>query len=306
MPSGASVYARLRNAFAEGKVPGALKMDQALTYYAAESSLRRLAAAGMMGDVVLKGARLWNAWGAGHYARPTQDFDYSAQRTGLRGSHGEAARDYANLVREALTIDVDDGLTVDPADFKLKAIDSSLGGCAVEGIGRLHTAQVPMVIEIGFGHALPEGATQDIMWNPILKNVGKPIILSSYRPEMWLAEKVRIAIAYGAGGTRLKDYYDMRALFAMPLDGDLLTRCFAATCDDFRTVLPDSIDACGGFSQEFVDKNAVHWRERRWPDWHGKPFLPGVDPELSEVVADIAAHVADYGLVNEKALFHAM
>jgi hypothetical protein len=58
--NGASVYAKLRNAFAAGHVTGAVKMDHALTAYAAEGSLRRLEKAGMINDIVLKGGRLWN------------------------------------------------------------------------------------------------------------------------------------------------------------------------------------------------------------------------------------------------------
>ena len=296
MASGESIYARLRMAHKAGRVPGAQRMEHALTLFAAECSLRRMGAADMLAGVVLKGGRLWSLWGA-NAARPTQDFDYSSQEEGLRGATGDVARAYAARVLRAVSQDCDDGLVVDPADFRLSYVDSKLGGCAIEGRARLHTAEVPLVIEIGFGHELPAGATEILPWKPLLPGVGSDIMLETYRREMWLAEKLRIAVAYGDGNTRLKDFWDMRAMLASPLDQALLLRCFEATCRDFGTVLPECVEDASGLSQSFAERNARLWRERRWPEWTGKPFMAGRDPSFEDVVADVAARVAELGLL---------
>lgn len=294
MASGESVYARLRTAFREGRITGARRMDHALTSYAAECAIRRLEMAGLLGDVVLKGGRLWTVWGEAT-SRPTQDFDYSSQIPSLRGARPDEARGYAEKVLAALAMDADDGLTMDPADFKLAFIDTDLGGCSIQGTARLHTAQVPVLIEVGFGHTLPEGAVERRPMDSILKGGGGTSVLA-YTPEMWLAEKLRIAVAFGADNTRLKDYFDMHLLFAKPLDPDLLTRCFAATCADFGVAPPASADAAPGLSPAYADRNAALWRDRRWPDWTGRKFVRGADPELAQVIAGIVERVGKFGL----------
>lgn len=284
--SAASVYGRLRDGVKAGTIPGARQMDGALTAYAAESCMRRLQAAGMLDEVVLKGARLWSAWGQ-NTSRPTSDFDYSAQVPNLRGSGSENSKVYGGRVLSAIGEDVGDGLTIDTSAFRVSPVDSRLGGCAVEGIAKLHTAQVRVVVEIGFGHTLPEGATSPVEWRPTLKGVGEPLRVRAYTPEMWLAEKIRIALDYGEENTRLKDFFDMHALLSMPLGHDLLRSCLAATCDDFGVEIPASAEDAPGLSDEFAQRGARLWRDRRWAEWAGRPFQKGVDPELTDVVRQI-------------------
>jgi hypothetical protein len=294
---GESVVARLKAAVREKRIAGVRDMPQVATLWATECTMRRLQVAEMLDDIVLKGGRLWTAWGD-CAARPTQDFDYSGQEHGLRDCDDEAAKDYIRRLMSALETDTADGLVVDRRTFTVDKTAAPHGGFTLQGQASLHTMRIPMIIEVGFGHALPEGATETIFWCPILKGFGEDIPLRAYTREMWLAEKIRIAVAYGQGNTRLKDYFDMCRLFDRPIDRELLAACFEATCLDHGTVLPENgIAGAAGFSPEFAAANARLWRDRRWPEWTGRPFDPAADPGLPEAVARLAALVEEHGLL---------
>lgn len=283
---GQKAYEKLRSAHQNGVLLGARNMHAALTLYGLEGVMRRLGKAGMLGEVVLKGARLWSVWG-GDSLRATQDLDYTAQQPGLRGASSESVMSYARRVIQALGSEVGDGLSVNLEGFRVSRLENMLGGCAIEGEAQLYTARIPIIMEIGFGHTLPEGATQQTRWFPLLKGLGEPLDIQSYTPEMWLAEKLRIAFEYGESNTRLKDFFDMRVLFSMNLDRRLLADCLWATCSDFGVPLPSTVAAVPCFTQEFAQKYENIWERRRWPEWTERPFVRGKDPTLGQVIGEI-------------------
>jgi len=294
-----SIYERLRNSQRKGGLGNANTMHGALTLFAAEGVMRRLDQANLLSEVVLKGARLWSVWG-GDNTRATQDTDYTTQQPGLRGASPENAASYIERIIRALSTGIDDGLNMMTDSFRVATLDGKLGGCAIDGFAALHTARIPILLEIGFGHTLPDGAIVDTQWFPVVKGLGKPLDIKAYAPEMWLAEKLRIAFEYGVDNTRLKDFFDMRMLFAMRPDRALLTDCLKATCADFAVSMPSSLNDIPCLSLEYARQHDALWRNRRWPEWTGKPFSPGRDPSLVEAIADIREAIRHYRVLEPK------
>ena len=203
-----------------------------LQRYALERLLHRLTLSAHGERLTLKGAMLFVVW-AGSPHRATRDLDLLAL--------GEPDIDgLANLWRDVVAIEVDDGVIFDPASVTAAVIRE---GRAYEGvrvllIARIESARINLQIDVGFGDAVV----------PRPKKVRLPVLLDfpapemrAYVPETVVAEKFHAMVEHGVVNTRLKDYYDIWWLQKRQmLDGDLVVDAIAATFARRKTAIPTS------------------------------------------------------------------
>lgn len=268
----ASVKDRLLNlARRDGRV-----FDVVLVRYALERLLYRLSVSEHRDRFVLKGGMLVMIWLAGDN-RETRDADFLG--------HGDASEATIRATfAEIMAIASDDGLRFDIDNMTATTIrdDMEYGGIRLRVPAYLERTRIPMVIDIGFGDALP--APPDELDYPTLLDMEVPRI-RSYPPVTVIAEKFQAMVALGIGNGRMKDYYDLWALpQVMPITDDDLDAAIQATFERRRTDIPRSRPP--GLSRELVDDET---KQRQWRAYAASIELDGVS--LAEVVEAIWAFV---------------
>lgn len=228
-----------------------------LTQYAIERFLYRLSKSKLADKFVLKGAMLFRVWAANLH-RPTKDLD-------LLG-YGEATPAAVVVaVRQIIATGVpDDGLRFDPATVTAAEIreQQEYGGIRVKLVAMLGNGHIPMQIDVGFGDAITLQPKKTVF--PALLEQDAPE-LRMYPPETVVAEKLEAMVRLGIAKSRMKDYYDLLAIFRMHTpDGALLAQAIAATFRRRRTPLPEVLPT--GLSERFA---LDHVAQRRWSE-----FLP--------------------------------
>jgi predicted nucleotidyltransferase component of viral defense system len=249
-----------------------------LTRYAVERFLYRLSRSAHAERFVLKGALLLLAW-LGETLRPTRDAD-------LLGFGELADEDIVRIVREVCVTDVEpDAVVYDAGSIGVEPIriEDAYGGRRVALPARVGAARLRIQLDIGIGDAvLPAPEWLDY---PSLLDLPRPR-LRAYPREAVVAEKLHAIALLGLRNSRLKDYFDLRALAREgALDAARLARAIAATFARRRTALPPDVPV--GLSDAFAldrDKSA------QWAAFLARNRLDG--PELGEVVAELRAVVA--------------
>ena len=101
-----------------------------------------------------------------------------------------------------------------------------------------------------------------------------------------LAEKLHAMVFLGARNSRMKDYFDVRALLREEkMDAAQLARAIAATFARRRTVLPEDIPPA--LSDRFARDET---KQTQWRAFLGKNRIDA--PALQEVVAEIRTRLA--------------
>ena len=249
-----------------------------LTRYAVERFLYRLSRSAHVEQFVLKGALLLLVW-LGETLRPTRDAD-------LLG-FGELSDDaLVSIFREVCTVEVEpDAATFPPDSVRVAPIreEDAYGGRRVTLRARIGAARLTVQVDIGIGDAV----TPAPQWldYPSLLDLPRPR-LRAYPRETVLAEKLHAMVLLGARNSRMKDYFDVRALLREEkTDAEKLARAIAATFARRRTSLPDGVPTA--LSEAFASDAA---RQARWRAFLGKNRIDA--PALEEVVADIRAGLA--------------
>jgi predicted nucleotidyltransferase component of viral defense system len=175
-----------------------------LTRYAAERLLYRLSRSRYGERFVLKGAMLLLVW-LGEMVRPTRDVDLLGF-----GDLSDAAIEAT--FAEVVTLEVEtDGVTFDAASIAVAPIraEDAYGGKRVTLMGHLGSARLKVQIDIGIGDAVyPEPRWLDY---PSLLDFPRPH-LRAYRPETSIAEKLHAMVTLGSKNSRMRDFFDIRAL----------------------------------------------------------------------------------------------
>ncbi len=249
-----------------------------LTRYAVERFLYRLSRSAHAERFVLKGALLLLVW-LGETLRPTRDAD-------LLG-FGELSDDaLLRIFREVCTVQVEpDAATFLPDSVRVAPIreEDVYGGRRVTLQARVGAARLTVQVDIGIGDAV----TPDPQWleYPSLLDMPRPR-LRAYPRETVLAEKLHAMVLLGARNSRMKDYFDVRALLREEkMDAGALVRAIAATFARRRTALPEGIPAAlsDGFASDAT-------KQAQWRAFLGKNRLDG--PSLAEVVAEVRTLLA--------------
>lgn len=196
----ASIHTRLS---ARAKVRGEI-FQEVLTRYGIERFLYRLSLTPARDILWLMGALLFDLW-FDVLHRPTRDADF----LGFGSADQDALQ---SVVRDACTIDVPDGMRYDPASIRIREIreDARYAGLRVTLTGRLKNARCPVQLDLGYGDAVTPGP-EEALYPTLLDDLPAPR-LRVYPRETVMAEKLEAIATLGIANSRMKDYFDLRAL----------------------------------------------------------------------------------------------
>lgn len=250
-----------------------------LAQYAIERFLYRLSKSKVADRFVLKGAMLFRVWAADLH-RPTKDLD-------LLGFGDPAPDAVAASVRQIIATPVpDDGLRFDPLTVTAAEIreEQEYGGIRAKLVAMLGNARIPMQVDVGFGDTIvPQPAIQAF---PTLLEQDAPRV-RMYPPETVIAEKLEAIAKLGMANSRMKDYYDLLAIFRTHNpESDVLAKAIAATFRLRGTHVPDR--APTGLSDEFAGDPTA---QRRWVEFLRRLRIEDAPKELGKVVQTVWSRV---------------
>lgn len=270
----ASIHARLLTL---AKTRGE-EFEAVLTRFATERFLYRLSVAPARDALWLKGALLFDLWFDVPH-RPTRDADF------LGFGAPDAAALEASL-REACAVKADDGMVYDAGSIRITEIraEARYGGMRAKLLGYLGNARSTLQLDVGYGDAVTPGP-EDAVYPPLLDDLPAPR-LRVYPRETVVAEKLEAIVNLGMANSRMKDYFDLRALAAeAAMDADALTRAIAATFARRGTTLPTEMPL--GLSAEFAEDRV---KRTQWRAFLRKNRLRA--PSLADVVREVREFVA--------------
>ena len=271
----ASVHARL---FARTKERGE-DFNLTLVRYAVERFLYRLSISDLREQFWLKGALLFDFWFQEPH-RPTRDADFLGFGPPDAALLGDAVRTICN-------IPVDDGMVFDAGSIAIKEIreDTRYGGLRVRLVGLLGKARSTVQLDVGYGDAVTPGP-EEIDYPVMLGDQPAPR-LRAYPRATVAAEKFEAIVSIGMTNSRMKDYFDLRALAREGvLDAATLADAVAATFARRGTALPNEIPI--GLSNEFAEDAT---KRAQWKAFLAKNRLDA--PALAQVVAEVRHFMAD-------------
>jgi predicted nucleotidyltransferase component of viral defense system len=214
----ASVRARLLNiAKAEGT-----DFNQVLVRFALERMLYRLSQSEHADRFLLKGALLFTLWYDMPH-RPTRDAD-------LLGFGSSDLESIAQTFRDIAGVEVDDGITFDPATVSVEEIRKEAGyaGARVLITAEIAKARCKTQIDIGFGDAVTPGPVHAV-YPVLIEDLPAPR-LRTYPVYTVVSEKLHAIALLGMTNSRLKDYLDIWVLLGREtLNAHTLARAIAAT-----------------------------------------------------------------------------
>jgi predicted nucleotidyltransferase component of viral defense system len=195
-----SVYARLKNVALAKRRPTA----EVLRYFAMERFLYRLSVSQYKRSFFLKGGLMLMVWNPGTH-RATIDIDLLAKTD-------NSIANISRILKEICSHSpVRDGVEFDSNSLVLaeSQIEKEYTGLTARFSAQLHTAKLPMRIDIGFTDRIfPKPANVDY---PVLLDFPSPV-LEGYTPEMMIAEKLDAIVRLGLANSRMKDFYDIWTL----------------------------------------------------------------------------------------------
>lgn len=230
--AGGSVYLDLRaKARREGR-----PTDELFILYILERFLYRVSISPYRHRLVLKGGMLLAAFDE---RRPTADVDLLAEA--IDNEVGAISA----VVREVLTIEVDDGVTFDQAELRAQVIRDAdpYTGVRITVPARIDRARRPLRVDINVGDPVTP-APVEVNYPALL---GEPFALVGYPLETVLAEKIVTMIDRGDATTRDRDFVDVFLLSGRhAVDGEQFGAALRATGahrgSDLRPVVAVLVD----------------------------------------------------------------
>lgn len=271
----ASIQARLLN---RAKSRGE-DFNLILTRYALERFLYRLSLVPAREAYWLKGAMLFDLWFDVPH-RPTRDADFLG--FGLMDIEV-----LGNTIREICSIEVDDGMVFDPDSIAIEEIreDARYGGLRVRLLGKLGNTRCTVQLDVGYGDAVTPGPEEAVY--PTLLDDQPPPRLRVYPRAAVVAEKLEAIVNLGMANSRMKDFFDLRALAREgALDARQLGAAITATFQRRGTAVP--VETPLGLSDEFA-RDAV--KRTQWQAFLGKNRLDA--PTLEEVIDEVRRFLAE-------------
>lgn len=270
----ASIHARLLNvAKANGE-----DFNLILTRYALERFLYRLSRLPAREVYWLKGAMLFDLWfGMPH--RPTHDADFLGF-----GPVDSAA--LADTMRDVCGVAAEDGMVFAPNSIRVDEIreEARYGGLRVRLLGTLGKARCSVQLDIGYGDAVTPGP-EEAVYPTLLAGQPAPR-LRVYPRATVVAEKLEAIVSLGMANSRMKDFFDLRALAREGmLDPADLGEAIAATFQRRGTAVPVEIPL--GLSDEFAG-DAV--KRAQWQGFLNKNRLDA--SSLADAIAEVRGFVA--------------
>jgi hypothetical protein len=203
-----------------------------LTRYGLERMLYRLGQSVWRDQFLLKGAMLFAFWIEDRH-RPTRDADFL--------SFIDAEIDKIVDIFQSLckVITGNDGVTFNPDSVQAREIreNNVYEGIRVRLEGELSGAKINLQFDIGFGDAVTPGPVEIIY--PTLLDMEAPN-LKVYPVFTVIAEKFEALVKLGMTNSRMKDFYDLRAIAKkIDLDGEILADAISATFRRRKTEIPE-------------------------------------------------------------------
>ena len=270
----ASIHARLLNRAKSRQE----EFNLTLARYAVERFLYRLSTLPAGNNFCLKGALLFDLWFAVPH-RPTHDAD-------LLGFGSSDAEALTKTVREACGVQADDGMLFDATTVKVEEIreEARYDGLRARLVGTLGKARSTVQLDVGYGDAVTP-CPEDAMYPAMLEDM-PPLRLKVYPRATVVAEKLEAIVSLGMTNSRMKDFFDLRALAREgALDPGRLGEAIAATFRRRGTSLPQLLPL--GLSDEFW-QNAT--KQTQWKGFIAKNRLESV--ALEDVVKEVREFLA--------------
>ena len=249
-----------------------------LTRYAVERFLYRLSRSQYVDRFVLKGALLLLVW-LGETLRPTRDAD-------LLGFGDLSDEELTQIFVNVCGVEVEPDAMMyfgDSVCLEPIRMEDAYGGRRVTLQAQIGAARIRVQVDIGIGDVVTPAA--EWMEYPGLLDLPRPR-LRAYPPETVVAEKLHAIVLLGSKNSRMKDYFDLRALARQGvLDAKLLGAAIAATFERRLTALPEGVPL--GLSDEFALDAA---KRAQWKAFLVKNRLDA--PELQAVIEEVRQFVA--------------
>lgn len=192
-----SVYTKLKNIALTKNRP----TQEILRYYAMERFLYRLSASEYRDWFFLKGGLMLMVWDPTMH-RATVDID-------LLAKVNNSIESISRILKEICSYPVrQDGVEFDATNLVLaeSQIETDYTGLSARFSASLHTAKLPLRIDIGFSDKIfPKPASLNY---PVLLDFPSPQ-LKGYTPETMIAEKLDAMVKLGLANSRMKDFYDV-------------------------------------------------------------------------------------------------
>jgi predicted nucleotidyltransferase component of viral defense system len=263
-----SVYVRLKNIALKKKRP----TQEILRYYAMERFLYRLSTSQYKRSFFLKGGLMLMVWNPSTH-RATIDID-------LLAIADNSVENIGRIIREiCLCSAPDDGIRFNSSDLVLteSQIETEYTGLSARFSADLHTAKLPLRIDIGFSDKIfPRPAPVDY---PTLLDFPPPE-LQGYTPEMMIAEKLDAMVKLGLANSRMKDFYDIWTILnQFQIEQEKIAPIIRKVFQNRRTIVREIPKA---FSEAFY---LMPRTRERWD-----AFLKGIDHEpipLEKVIFEI-------------------
>lgn len=244
-----------------------------LTRYAVERFLFRLSRSPYAEQFILKGALLMIVW-LGENLRPTSDAD-------LLGVGELSDGDLVSIVRTVCAEAVEhDSVEFDPATVHVEPIreEDVYGGRRVRLQATVGTARLSVQLDIGFGDAVTPAP--EWLEYPALLDLPGPR-LRAYPRESVIAEKLHAVVMLGQRNSRMKDYFDLRALaHEGAVDEAHLAEAIAATFARRKTAVPDGMPL--GLAVEFAEDST---KQAQWKTFVTRNRLEA--PPLRDAIAEV-------------------
>jgi len=268
-----SIKDKLRNYATEQKE----SFDYVLTRYASQRLLYRLSKSDYKKQFILKGATLFSVWNKGQTHRATKDLD-------LLGFGNNEVDKLIEIFKKICCQECqEDGLIFFPESIEGKKIKE---GEEYEGVsfslrGKLGSARVQVLVDIGFGDAVTPPAVEREIETFLFLNLPLPSLLI-YPPETVIAEKFQVMVSLSIMNSRVKDFYDIWYLSkTFEFHGDLLCEALKATFKRRNTQLPEIVPPA--LTDEFAqDPN----KQTQWTAFVNKT-QPKLTISWSEIIADL-------------------
>ena len=250
-----------------------------LTRYGVERFLYRLSRSPHSERFVLKGALLLMAW-LGETLRPTRDAD-------LLGFGDLPDDELAGILRDVCAVTVEPDAMVFLSDSVLVEqirVEDVYGGRRATIAASLGKARLTVQVDVGIGDAVIPPA--EWMEYPGMLDLPRAR-LRVYPRESVIAEKLHAMVVLGLRNSRMKDYFDLRALAREAAVGSVpLAAAIAATFARRRTEVPAGIPP--GLSDEFANDpaSATQWRAFLARNRIDGPAFADVIREVREFVAE--------------------
>jgi len=269
----ASIRARLLNLSREKKID----FNRILTSYGLDRLLYRLSVSEYRDEFVLKGAMLFSYWSGDAY-RATRDVDFLKS--------GDASITYLSQVFKRLCEqgrDIEDGLIFDVSSVHAEEIreENTYGGIRVIMKAALARARIAIQADVGIGDIITPHA--EVIEFPVLLDMPSPV-MQAYPVETVIAEKFEAMVHLGMANSRMKDFYDIWAIFKyMNPDKQVLAAAIANTFERRGTMIPT--DAPLALTEEF---SANQSKQKQWMAFVRRAaVVSSAKKTLQETVEDI-------------------